>query len=89
MTSSDREILISINNRLERIEQVQGQMRAEIRQLQDESIRTVSRLDSLETYGGWLIAAITLMAALMTIFIPVITVIFTRKNSHEEASCFL
>lgn len=84
MTSSDHEILLSINGRLEKLEEsVQG-MRTEIRQLQEDVHVINTRIDSIEIHGGWLFGGITLIATLMTIVIPAITAFFMRNNSQTQ-----
>ena len=102
MESSDRDILISITEILtdhidsqnmvnQQLLRNQMELRAEIKQLNDSVIRNTARLDSTGTYGGWLLAAITLMVTVSTVIVPLITVFISRKektSENENASSF-
>ena len=94
MTSSDREILISITEILTKhIEQQneintillrnQAEMRAGIRQLHDDNIRITDRLNAIELYGGLILGAITLMVTVSTVIVPLVTAMFSRRDNSQ------
>ena len=95
MESSDRDILISVTEILtdhidqqNRVNQQllrnQTELRAEIKQLNNSLIRNTARLDSIETYGGWLLGAITFMLAFSTFIAPFVSLLVSKFAEYKN-----
>ena len=76
MTSTDREILISINDRVSRLEGDMTELKAEVRVVQDNQVALARRIDRLDdkfdmmqTSVYWIFAAIGIFLAAAT-FLP-------------------